>query len=138
MNTLETQRAASVVCRFTILELRVYVRPSNPLGVRMALDRRHSIRQYRAPASAPVTIKHGGQFVPATLNNVSLSGAFFFTDAPFQAGAEIQVVLMLPREVGLQEDQMVCCQGKIVRVEEQAGKFGIAAEFERMERMPQL
>ncbi len=104
----------------------------------MTVDRRHSTRRYRVPASGPVTISHEGQFVPATLKDVSLGGAFFFTDAPFRAGAEIQVVLMLPREVGLQNDHMVCCQGKIVRVEEHADRFGIAAEFECVEAVPQL
>ncbi len=100
--------------------------------------RKDSIRRYRVTTSGPVTVQHDGQSVPATLRNVSLSGVFFFTEAPFRAGADIQILLTLPREVGLPEDQMVCCQGKIVRVEEHAGKFGIAAEFERMERVPQV
>jgi hypothetical protein len=45
---------------------------------------------------------------------------------------------MLPRELGLEFSQMVCCHGKIVRVEEHDGQYGIAAQIEKIEGMPQL
>ncbi len=130
--------AASTIPPVYIPGMRVYVYAVNPVGACMTVDRRHSTRRYRVPASGPVTVSHDGQYVPATLRDVSLGGVFFFTDAPIRAGAEIRMVLMLPREVGLRDDKMVCCEGKIVRVEEHPGKFGIAAEFERMEGVPQL
>ena len=102
------------------------------------MRKKESIRRYRVPASGRVTIKHDGQTVPATLKDVSLGGVFFFADAQFHAGAAIEVVLMLPRDVGLPNDQMVLCHGKIVRVESHEGRLGFAAEFERMAAMPQV
>jgi hypothetical protein len=95
-------------------------------------------RMERIPASGPATISHEGGSLAATLRDVSIGGVFLFTDVPFRAGAEIQVVLMLPRELGLESSQMVCCHGKIIRVEEHAGQYGIAAQIERIEGLPQV
>lgn len=100
--------------------------------------KKNNFRRYRVPVSSPVNVKHGDRSVPAVLKDVSLGGAFFFTETALEPGANIQIVLMLPREVGLPDDQIVCCHGKIVRVEQNAGKFGVAAQFERMERLPQI
>jgi len=94
-------------------------------------------RSERIPASGPAAISHEGGSLAATLRDVSIGGLFLFTDAPFRAGAEIQVVLMLPPKFGLESSQTVCCHGKIVRVEEHAGQYGIAAQIERIEGLPQ-
>lgn len=99
---------------------------------------KEKFRRYRVPSSGPITIKHNGQTVPATLNNVSLGGAFFFTDAELQAGERVELVLILPRDIGLPDDQRVLCQGRIVRVEPRAGTIGFATEFERMEPLPEV
>ena len=95
-------------------------------------------RNPRIKASGPATISHEGRTIAATINDVSVGGVFLFTDARFRAGSDIEVVLMLPRELGLEFSQMVCCHGKIVRVEEHDGQYGIAAQIEKIEGMPQL
>ncbi|HEU5451673.1 MAG TPA: PilZ domain-containing protein [Terriglobales bacterium] len=105
----------------------------------MAATRTSSRRRAeRIPASGPATIRCQGNSLDATVRDVSLGGVFLFTDANFHAGAEIQVVLMLPRELGLDATQMICCHGKIVRVEKHEGRYGVAAQIEKMEGLPQI
>src|SRR5512146_3143986 len=94
-------------------------------------------RSERIRVSGPAKISHEGGSRAATLRDVSVGGLFLFTDVPFQAGAEIQVALMLPRELGLESSRMVCCHAKIVRVEKHPGQYGIAAEIERIEGLPE-
>lgn len=93
-------------------------------------------RSARVQASAPAMIRHASGSLAATLRDVSLGGVFLFTDVPFREGSEIQVVLALPRELGLAASEMVCCAGKIVRVERHGTQFGIAAEIAHIEGLP--
>jgi hypothetical protein len=95
-------------------------------------------RSDRIPARGPATIKQGNQTLAATLRDVSVGGVFLFTDASFRPGTDIQVVLMLPQELGLASSRMVCAHGKIVRVEDHAGTYGIAAQIEKIEGFAQV
>jgi len=95
-----------------------------------------------APSSLPVTtmpatIRTGGHTLAATTRDVSLGGVFIFTDAKLREGADIEVVFMLPKELGLPVSEMVCCHGKIVRSETIEGQHGIAATIERFQAVPQ-
>jgi len=95
-------------------------------------------RQYkRHKTSVPATIRMGQQTLVAITKDVSLGGLFIFTDAKLHEGADIQVVLMLPKELGLPASEMVCCHGKIVRSETIDGQHGIAAAIERFQAVPQ-
>ena len=95
-------------------------------------------RQYkRHKTSTPATIRAGGHTLAATTRDVSLGGLFIFTDAKLGEGADIEVVLMLPKELGLPASEMVCCHGKIVRSENIEGQHGIAATIERFQAVPQ-
>jgi PilZ domain len=95
-------------------------------------------RQYkRHKTSVPATVGLGEHTLIATTRDVSLGGLFIFTDAKLHEGAEIQVVLMLPQELGLPASEMVCCHGKIVRSEIIDGQHGIAATIERFQAVPQ-
>ena len=95
-------------------------------------------RSDRVPAPGPATIRYQGDARDATVRDVSVGGVFLFTDAQFHAGAEIQVVLMLPQELGLDATRMICCHGKIVRVEQHGSRYGVAAQIEKMEGLPQV
>ncbi len=98
-----------------------------------------SRRQHpRTPFSVPATIRVEGHTLAASTRDVSLGGLFLFTDAPFKAGSDIEIVLMLPKELGLPSSEMVCCHGTVVRVEIAAGRCGIAARIERFADVPQL
>jgi PilZ domain len=48
--------------------------------------------------------------------DVSSRGAFFFTDMPLNAGAEIELTLKMPSEITLGETMRVRCKGRILRV----------------------
>lgn len=93
-------------------------------------------RSQRVPASGPAMIRHASGSLAATLRDVSLGGVFLFTDLPFREGSEIQVVLALPRELGLAASKMVSCAGKVVRVERHGTQYGIAAEIAHIEGIP--
>ena len=95
-------------------------------------------RKYkRHKTTTPATIRSGGHTLAATTRDVSLGGLFIFTDAALREGADIEVVLMLPKELGLPDSQMVVCHGKIVRSEVVDGQHGIAATIERFQAVPQ-
>ena len=95
-------------------------------------------RKYkRHKTSTPATIRAGGHTLAATTREVSLGGLFIYTDAALREGSEIDVVLMLPKELGLPASEMVCCHGKIVRSEIVDGQHGVAATIERFQSLPQ-
>jgi PilZ domain len=95
-------------------------------------------RKYkRHKTTTPATIRSGGHTLAATTRDVSLGGLFIFTDAALREGSDIDVVLMLPKELGLPASQMVCCHGKIVRSEIVDGQHGVAATIDRFESLPQ-
>jgi hypothetical protein len=95
-------------------------------------------RKYkRHKTTTPATVRAEGHTLAATTRDVSLGGLFIFTDAALREGSEIEVVLMLPKELGLPDSQMVCCHGKIVRSEMVDGQHGVAATIERFQSLPQ-
>jgi hypothetical protein len=94
-------------------------------------------RHKRHEMAAPATIRAGGHTLAATTKDISLGGLFMFTDAALRDGTDIEVVLMLPKELGLSASEMVCCHGKIVRTEIMGGQYGIAATIERFQAVPQ-
>jgi hypothetical protein len=78
--------------------------------------------------------------------DLSSRGVFFFTDAPLEAGAEIELTLRMPSEITLGEGMPVRCRGRILRVVRPAAvsedrlsdkraetKIGVAVRFERYE-----
>jgi hypothetical protein len=48
--------------------------------------------------------------------DLSSRGVFFFTDAPLQEGAEIELTLNMPSEITLGENMRVRCRGHVLRV----------------------
>jgi hypothetical protein len=94
-------------------------------------------RYERHEMAAPATIRAGGHTLAATTKDISLGGVFIVTDAALREGTDIEVVLMLPKELGLSAREMVCCHGKIVRSKIKDGQHGIAAKIERFQAVPQ-
>ena len=95
-------------------------------------------RHERIKVTVPATVSVEGHTLAATTKDISVGGLFLFTDVPFQAGKDIEIVLMLPKELGLPASAMVCCHGKVVRVEMSGGRCGIAATIERIADLPQV
>jgi PilZ domain len=48
--------------------------------------------------------------------DLSSRGVFFFTDAPLEEGAEIEITLRMPSEITLGESMRVRCRGHVLRV----------------------
>jgi c-di-GMP-binding flagellar brake protein YcgR len=87
----------------------------------------------RIKAQIPATVKAGARTISAETRDISTGGVFLYADEAFALGSEIQIVLMLPRELGMPHDQMVCCHARVVRTEgtSSGGRRGIAAVVER-------
>ena len=94
----------------------------------------------RVKTKVRATVKAATKNVTAETRDISTGGMFLYADDSFQVGSEIQIVLMLPRELGLVTDRMVCCHATVLRVEEpnQEGKKGIAAVIDRFALMNQV
>jgi Tfp pilus assembly protein PilZ len=89
-------------------------------------------RQPRIRFEAPATVSAGQHSIAASTKDISDHGLFFFTDARFELGSEIDMVVMLPEEVGMPVSGMVCCHGRVVRSDSAAGQYGIAVEIDRV------
>jgi len=93
---------------------------------------------YRIPASVRT---HGDESrLLATTGNLSQKGVFFFSDAKVERGSEIELVLIMPPEIPEFARRWVCCNARVVRVEEKPGEkqIGIAAEITRCEALPEI
>jgi PilZ domain-containing protein len=74
------------------------------------------------------------------LKDISSRGLFFFTQAKVEESSKLEIVLMMPPELGVVGQQWVCCQATVVRVEEDKPqqKVGVAAVIDRCEALPQI
>ena len=84
-------------------------------------DRRQA-RRYRI--ALPVALEHG----TGVTRDVSACGVFFETDLSFSPGVTISLSLVLEHA---DADGPLCfqCQGEVVRVEQRAGKVGVAVRL---------
>ncbi len=94
--------------------------------------------QQRIRFASPATVTAGQHSIAASTKDISDRGLFFFTDARFEQGSEIDMVIMLSEEVGLPLSGMVCCHGRIVRSESGGGQYGFAVEIDRFVPVPQV
>ena len=100
-----------------------------------ARERRvHQRIRYRAPA----TITGGQHSIAASTKDITDRGLFFFTDARFEIGSEIDILITLPDEVGMPVSGMVCCHGRVVRSDSDSGQYGVAVEIDRLMPVPQI
>jgi hypothetical protein len=94
----------------------------------------------RVKTQVRATVKTASSAINAETRDISTGGVFLYADASFEVGSEIQIVLMLPRELGLVTDRMVCCHATVLRIEppNHDGKQGIAAMIDRFALMNQV
>jgi c-di-GMP-binding flagellar brake protein YcgR len=94
----------------------------------------------RIRASVPVRVKtHEQAEISAVTRDLSAGGVFLYTDKRITQGSKLEVILILPRELGFGEKQWACCQASVVRVEEDQGdRFGVAATIERLDLLPEI
>jgi c-di-GMP-binding flagellar brake protein YcgR len=94
----------------------------------------------RFPAKVAARVKTQGQAeISAVTRDLSAGGVFLYTDKRITQGSKLEVVLILPRELGFGERQWACCQASVVRVEEGKGdRFGVAATIDRLDLLPEI
>jgi len=87
---------------------------------------------------APATVTGGQHSIAASTRDITHRGLFFFTDARFEIGSEIDILITLPEEVGMPVSGMVCCHGRVVRSDSGSGQYGVAVEIDRLLPVPQI
>jgi hypothetical protein len=95
----------------------------------------------RVAAAIPATVKstQPSQELSAVTRDLNTSGVFLYTDQRIAEGSKLEIVLILPTELGLGEKQWACCQASVVRVEDEGGhKFGVAATIDRLDVLPEI
>lgn len=75
----------------------------------------------------------------ALTRDLSSSGIFLYSESALEPGAKLELVVMLPSELGLGSGGWTLCQASVVRVEQSEGKgIGIAATLDRIDQLPEL
>jgi hypothetical protein len=90
-------------------------------------------RQQRIRFEAPATVTARQHPHAASTKDISSRGLFFFTDTPFKDGSEIDITFTLPEKLGLPASGMVCCHGRVVRVDSTGGQYGIGVTLDRLD-----
>ncbi len=94
----------------------------------------------RIKSRVRATVRSSSAVLNAETRDISTGGMFLYADGSFAVGSEIQIVLMLPRELGLMTDRMVCCHATVLRIDppNAEGRHGIAAMIDRFALMNQV
>src|SRR5258705_9824490 len=93
----------------------------------------------RISVNVPATVrtKDTSAEVSAVTRDLSMGGVFLYTDQRITEGSKLEIVLILPAELGLGEKQWACCQASVIRVED-GQRFGVAATIDRMDMLPEI
>lgn len=68
--------------------------------------------------------------------DVSFRGLYFRIEAALETGSSIEFVLTLPHQITLAGDVRIRCYARVLRVEPQNARRGVAARIERYEFLP--
>jgi hypothetical protein len=102
------------------------------------IDRRS---RRRVVAELPVRVRGAAANaeLSAQTRDVSTNGVFLYSKSRMTKGADVELVLILPPELTSGEKCWVCCHARVLRVEQGPGKdFGVAAEIQRMDILPEI
>ena len=93
----------------------------------------------RISVNVPATVrsKDTNAEVSAVTRDLSMGGVFLYTDRRITEGSKLEIVLILPAELGLGDKQWACCQARVVRVED-GDQFGVAAAIDRLDMLPEI
>jgi hypothetical protein len=67
-----------------------------------------------------------------------MSGVFLYVDEPIAQGTKLEIILILPEELGLGQKQWACCRASVLRIEEDGSRFGVAASVDRLDVLPEI
>src|ERR1017187_15942 len=91
----------------------------------------------RVPVRVPVKVRHQGNEHEGLTRDLSSSGVFLYSESGMKAGSKLELVIMLPPDMGLGPGGWTLCEASVVRVEESDGKgIGIAATLDRIALLP--
>jgi hypothetical protein len=68
--------------------------------------------------------------------DVSFRGLYFTVEASVETGSSIEFVLTLPQQITLAGDVNIRCYARVLRVEVEDGRRGVAAQIDRYEFLP--
>jgi len=104
------------------------------------LDKQEKRTKARLTLSLPARVKNSNapEAHAAVTRDLSTGGIFLYTDQQIAEGSKLEIVLILPPELGFGEKQWACCQASVVRVEDGDNKFGVAARIERLDVLPEI
>jgi hypothetical protein len=94
----------------------------------------------RKPVQMPVKVRQlDGVEQQGLIRDLSSTGIFLYSDAGLEAGAKLELVLILPSGLGIGPGGWTVCQASVVRVEQGTGKgVGVAATLDRIELLPEI
>ncbi len=93
----------------------------------------------RVPFRVPVKVRHEGGEHEGLTRDLSSSGIFLYSESEMKAGSKLELVIMLPPDLGLGPGGWTLCQASVVRVEESEGKgMGIAATLDSIALLPEI
>ncbi|HTC50206.1 MAG TPA: PilZ domain-containing protein [Candidatus Aquilonibacter sp.] len=101
------------------------------------LDRRS---RQRVVTRVPVRVKscNGNEELSAETRDISTNGVFLFTQSRLVQGSNLELVMILPPELTSGKKSWVCCHARVLRVEDKGKEFGVAAEIQRMDVLPEI
>ena len=96
--------------------------------------------QARKAVRAPVKVRRrGGDEQLGLVRDLSSTGIFLYSEAGLEAGAKLELVVMLPPGLGMGPGGWTLCQASVVRVEQGTGNgVGVAATLDRIELLPEI
>ena len=94
----------------------------------------------RISVETPVKVRRSdGTEASCLTRDLSSNGIFLYSEAGMAEGSKLELVVMLPADLGLGAGGWALCQASVVRVERATGqKVGIAATLDRIELLPQI
>ncbi len=104
----------------------------------MSASERRGSRRFSL--NLPISLRLPGDSSPSTqqaeTRDVSFRGLYFNLPSEIEAGAPLDFVLTLPKEITLAGDVQIRCFGEVLRVDHESGRCGVAAKINRYEFLP--
>ncbi|HXO88781.1 MAG TPA: PilZ domain-containing protein [Candidatus Acidoferrales bacterium] len=104
-------------------------------GVERRAARRFSMM---LPLKVRFSAENGISEKSGETRDVSFRGLYFLIEANLESGSSIEFVLTLPQQITLAGDVHIRCYARVLRVDTQDGRNGVAAQIERYEFLPAL
>jgi PilZ domain-containing protein len=93
---------------------------------------KRSVRRFALQLPISVNFLNDGRYeLTGRTRDVSSRGVFIYVGTEITEGATMEFVMTLPPEVTLSSPLRVSCRGRVLRVEKDSGKQGIAVAIEQ-------